>query len=275
MTLLSPWVTADDIIGPDPYCPSCAGVESITPETADLACGLASAVLYQLSGRRFPGVAERTVRPASRRRTDRLPPDGRVTSDVLVSGPASLYGHVPPGWHEAWGWHYEDDPNDIAGRRQITLGFYPIVSITEVSFAGVTFDPANYRVDEGKWLVRTDGGLWPCRQDWWRNDDEPGTWKVVFDYGVAPSEDAKTVAAVYACELAKSFCGMECALPARTTSITRQGVTQVVFDPLDLVADGMVGLPLVDTWIKAVNPHRRRSRARILSPDVPRRVRRG
>ncbi len=265
MSLLAPWVTADDIIGDDSLCSACVAVDAISPEIADAAGQLASAVLYELSGRKYPGIAEQTVRPAARPRTDPPPPDPRVTVDRVFTS-------VPTGWHESWGWYEWDDPDDHASRRAITLGFYPIVSVTQVEFAGTPLDPSAYRVEEARWLVRQDGAYWPCRQDWWRATGEPDTWSVTFDYGVEPPPEGVTVAAYYACELARGMCGMECKLPARTTSITRQGVSQVLFDPLDLIADGMVGLPMVDTWVKAVNPSRRRRRARIASPDVPRRV---
>jgi hypothetical protein len=268
VSLTAPWIVADDIIGDDAICPTCVTVEQITPAIADAACELASAVLYEMSGRKWSGVTSQTVRPAARPRTDPAPPDPRVTSD-------HLFQSVPPGWHESWGWYEWDDVTDRAARRAITLGFYPLVEITDVTIDGAVLDPAAYRVDEARYLVRQDGRLWPCRQDWWLPDGEPDTWSVTFDYGVAAPNDARTVAAYYACELARSMCGMECQLPARTQSITRQGVSQVLFDPLDLVADGMVGLPMVDTWVKAINPNRRRRRARIVSPDVPRRVRYG
>ena len=268
MGLLAPWVGADEIIGDDALCSKCVGVDAISPEVADAAGRLASAVLFELSGRKYPGTATQVVRPAARPRTDPAPPDPRVTSDrVFLS--------VPPGWHESWGWYEWDDDTDRAERRAITLGFYPVVSVDSVTVDGVALDPSVYRVEEARWLVRQDGGFWPCRQRWWLEDGEPGTWSVEFTYGVDPPAEAVTVAAYYGCELARSMCGMECQLPARTQSITRQGVSQVLFDPLDLIADGMVGLPIVDTWVRSVNPSGRRRRARVVSPDVPRRVRYG
>lgn len=266
MALHGPWVSVDDITGDASLCPSCIGVEAITDGVAEAAAQLASSVLYEMTGRRWPGLAERVVRPAARYRTVGPPPDPRVTRQAM-------WLEVPPGWSESWGWYDADDPSDIAGRRQVMLGFYPVVSIVEVRIDGQVVDPASYRVDEGKWLVRTDGDLWPCRQKWWLDDGTPGTWSVKFMAGVEPPADARTVAAVYACELAKGMAGMECQLPARTQSISRQGVSQVLFDPLDLVADGMVGLPMVDTWVKSINPEKRKRHARIVSPDVPRRVR--
>ncbi len=265
MGLCAPWITADAIIGDDALCSSCVQVDAITPAIADAATLLASSVLYEMSGRLWPGVCETTVRPAARRLHDPMPPQQLVTSD-------DLFWSTPPGWHESWGWYYDHDDLDRGSRRRIMLGFYPIVSISDVSFAGVSLDPSVYRVDEGIWLVRTDGQFWPCRQDWWLDDGEPNTWSVTFEYGALPPAEALTVTAVYACELAKSLAGLECSLPARTTSVTRQGMTQVLFDPLDLIMDGMIGLPIVDTWIKSVNPNRRKRRARIASPDIPRRV---
>lgn len=48
----------------------------------------------------------------------------------------------------------------------------------------------------------------------------------------------------------------KCELPTNTTSVSRQGVTVQMADPAEVIGQGMVGLPDVDAWVRAVNPHR-------------------
>ena len=49
--------------------------------------------------------------------------------------------------------------------------------------------------------------------------------------------------------------GRPCQLPARTSSVTRQGVSVQMADPMDIINAGGTGLPDVDMWIRAHNPH--------------------
>jgi hypothetical protein len=58
--------------------------------------------------------------------------------------------------------------------------------------------------------------------------------------------------------LAKEFMnacsGGKCRLPRRVRSVSRQGVTMDMVDPTSIYAEGLTGLPEIDTWLKAVNP---------------------
>lgn len=44
-----------------------------------------------------------------------------------------------------------------------------------------------------------------------------------------------------------------CQLPERVTSVTRQGVSWVLLDPMDFLKDGLTGIGSVDGWISAAN----------------------
>lgn len=61
----------------------------------------------------------------------------------------------------------------------------------------------------------------------------------------------------------------ECGLPERTINVTRQGVSYNVADSNDPIAPSLTGLPAIDLWIRAINPHRASRSAAVYSPDSP------
>lgn len=61
----------------------------------------------------------------------------------------------------------------------------------------------------------------------------------------------------------------ECGLPARTINVTRQGLSYNVADSNDPIAPSLTGLPAVDVWIRATNPHRSVRSAAVYTPDAP------
>ena len=50
------------------------------------------------------------------------------------------------------------------------------------------------------------------------------------------------------------------------TSITRQGISLAVLDPLTLFVDGLTGLPEVDLWVQSVRLGRARRSASLMVP---------
>lgn len=152
----------------------------------------------------------------------------------------------------------------------------PVSGIVEVRYAGSgAVDPEAYRVDDWQWLVRQDGGCWPSCNDY--NVPVQGTyaptddsaWEVTYLWGLPVPSVLQRAAGVYACEWAKSCLGLECALPQRVTSISRQGVTVTLADVSQLLENGLTGLVEVDSLIQRFNPYRLASRMRIASPDMP------
>ncbi|HEX6686807.1 MAG TPA: hypothetical protein VF062_28840 [Candidatus Limnocylindrales bacterium] len=64
-------------------------------------------------------------------------------------------------------------------------------------------------------------------------------------------------------------CG-SCRLPLRTTSVTREGISYDVGDPLSIdQPGGTTGLPDVDIWLRSVNPRRSRQASAVYTPDAP------
>ena len=53
-------------------------------------------------------------------------------------------------------------------------------------------------------------------------------------------------------EYIKAAAGQACALPERITSITRQGASWTILDPLDFLDEGLSGIGPVDAWLATV-----------------------
>lgn len=241
-----PWATEADL------CSPCSEYESVMTEDLPWALQAASDVLFRLSGRQFPGICQATVRPCSRSRGDRWP--------------------APAGWTGSWGFCgcSRDDRCGCGSISSIALGG-SVEAVSEVKVDGEVLDAGAYRVDNHRWLVRTDGDAWPCCQRLDREDTELETFSVTYSYGRTPPPMGVRAAAVLACELAMA-CHDEtvgqCRLPRSVSAITRQGVTMVI-TPADVLApNGKVGIHEVDLFIQAYNPSRLQRRATVLSPDT-------
>ena len=169
-----------------------------------------------------------------------------------------------PGWVPSWG-EFDSLEGPCTPTDSIELGFFPITEILQVKIDGLVLLPTAYQLRGQKTLVRVDGGTWPCDQDLSLPTTDPDTFVIEFTHGIEPPDAGKHCCAVYAVELAKSFCNLDCSLPQRTQYMTRQGISTILMDPLNVIERGMIGLPTIDAWIKAVNPHTRRKRAMMAS----------
>lgn len=259
--ICSPWAVAADAQD----CPPCA---NLTDEQLAPWLTVASELLYRLSGRQFSGQCTTTVRPCAR-------------SDSFNVLSAS-YWWGTWNYNSAWGMCSCNRPRECGCTRlsEITLGGYPVIEIVEVLQDGAVVDPSFYRVDDYRYLVGVegnDGTTWaaPCCQDLALDTTSDNTFSVEFIYGTAPPEAGKRAAAEWACQMALSCTGSsECRLPQRVQSITRQGVSMVMLDPMAFLEAGRTGLYLVDSFIAAYNGSGIKARAQVLSPNMRRRVRR-
>lgn len=144
----------------------------------------------------------------------------------------------------------------------------PVDSIVEVRLDGEVLDPAAYRVDGHRWLVRLDGEPWPATQDLLA-EEGPGTGSFAVDYlrGLEVPTGGQIAAGLLANELWKAACGAaDCALPQRVQTVTRQGVSVAVLDAFEDVAEGRTGIWAIDSWIASVT--RPPSGGRVVSVDV-------
>lgn len=229
----APWATAAEV----PEASDCAGLADL-----DDWIQVASDVLWALSGRQYGGVCEATFRPYVE-----CAPSPRLFLRSLRPGTVCCSSAI-----------------------DLDLGVYPVVAVQEVRINGAVLDPAAYRVDDWRYLVRLDGERWPHRQ---RLDlaDGDGTWSVTLRYGQAPPRAGVRAALALACEMASSAAGGECSLPERVTSITRQGVSAVILDPMDFLTDGRTGIYEVDLFLTATNPGRLQRPPAVLTPASMRR----
>ena len=228
-----PWATTADLCSPcDDYSVDQALMEDWLQAASD--------VLYVLSGRQYPGICSDTVWVLKRHIHRTSPLDPAIRRRRYV-------------------------PADCGDR--VSLGMFPLVSITEVVIDGAVVPADQYRIDDYRWLTRVD-------EQSWRWTD---TFKVTATYGRTPPAMGVRAAATLACELYKA-CQPEdfgeCRLPQRVQSITRQGVSMVVLDPFEFLDDGKTGLYDVDLFLKTVNPSRLARRPSVMTPDIGPRVRR-
>jgi hypothetical protein len=160
--------------------------------------------------------------------------------------------------------------------HQITLPG-PVNSVIEVVVDGEVLPSSSYRVDNRRFLVRTDGYGWPLCNDLnspsASGTGAEGTWQVRYLRGSVVPIGGQVAAGLLASEFAKSACGdKNCALPKRVQSVTRQNVTIGMLDTFDDIEVGHTGIWPVDAWIASIRKGPKQSR--VYSPDVryPRRT---
>ncbi len=226
----------------------------------------ASDLLYRESVYQWPGeCTSPVIRPRGGH------PDGDTSGPVAIQ--------VGDGWWIPQGIAGTLAVNCLGGGscsclqlRQILLPGEPVIEISEVKIDGQVLDPSAYRVDDWRYLVRTDGGTWPACQQAHLDDDQPGTWSIVEIYGAAPPPSGVAAAVALATQyaLACSTAAADCALPANATRASRNGV-EFNLTLADLIDDqGNHTVPEVRAFIHAVNPHGLADDAHVRSPELAR-----
>lgn len=225
----------------------------------------AAEILYSLSGRQF-GLCELTVRPCRR---DECPPTGSGLrwTPVLSGGE----------------WTNVSCSSCYRGcsctRVCDVVLPGPVEEVLQVRQDGIILPPELWRVDNRRSLVRLPGQpeeatlseCWPTCQEMSLPASEPGTWEVKYLRGRPVPEAGRAAMAELACELGYACLGDPCCkLPKRITSITRDGATMAILDPMTFIDKGLTGLYNVDLWLRSVNPKARSRSAAVLSPDMPR-----
>lgn len=128
----------------------------------------------------------------------------------------------------------------------------------------------------GNRLMRIDGGRFPdcqrldlpMRQLGTDNTAE-GTFGIVYWRGQPVPTGGKRAVALLACELWKACKGGDCKIPARVTTIEREGVSYKLIDPQDFLTRGRTGITEIDLWLSTINPRGLRSPAAVYSVDLP------
>lgn len=156
----------------------------------------------------------------------------------------------------------------VDGTRALSLP-WPVASVTETLIDGQVLDPTAYRVDEQRLLVRTDGGSWPTSQNLLASPTEDDTFVVRYMRGLQVPTGGQVAAGVLAMEFMKAMCDDgSCQLPQRVQTVTRQGVTVAMLDGFEDLAQGRVGIWLIDSWVASVTAPPRPSR--VFSVDLAR-----
>jgi hypothetical protein len=259
-----PWTDPDRIITCGPNSAELGDLDIlILSEAADAA----SEILYELSGRRYSGACADVVRPCPK-------------------GYPSLGGLEPYGWNASWGWWRNgswcgcsDGPRCggcCGAPSQIKLGHRPILpNSVAVEIDGDSLPSTSWQIVDSVYLVRTDGESWPCCQDIGSPIGEPGTWEVSYLWGRRPPITGVRAADVLARELALECVGSKaCRLPARTQTVTRQGTTLTLMDPMEFLASGQTGLTAVDLFLSSERYGRAHRPTTIVDVNRPTYVRR-
>lgn len=252
---------------PDPAC--CPAWDTATDEEKQRAHDVAVYLLWAATGRAY-GRCTTTIRPCARRCTDWSDwpprPDGRLVSGSWAAG---VSGMVSPGWSWAGavcGCGARNDCSCTAVSAVELPGWLP--EPVEVRIDGVPMDLAQFRVDDGRWLVWQDpdctsgcGNGFPACQNLNLPTSCEGTWSITYTHGIPVPVAGQWAASELACELLKSCnpgSAGECRLPANVRAIHRQGVD------IEFTNDGSAtdttgrlrfNVPAVDLWIAAVNPY--------------------
>jgi hypothetical protein len=230
----------------------------------ETALALASTFLWGATGRRF-GVCPVTVRPSQSDRSE-------LAYQTFVTAPG-LGGLGTPGGPFLFGgrWFNSGCASACCGNSACAVVLRgPVASVDEVLVDGEVVPASAYRVDvsRGAWLlVRIDGECWPMCQNFTAEPDEVGSFEITYGQGTALPVSLQVAVALLACEYAKHLSGGACALPARMTRLSRQGV-EVEVAPPDTAA-GTTGIKMVDDVIQALNPSKRQRPPMVLSPDLP------
>lgn len=246
--LCGPWATPGDVP---------AKVKTDTGLTDDAQwirpLQLASEILWMLTGRRWLGEGcEETV-------TVRSVAQGQGTWPY-----SRTWGECPCWGFGSWSGNWLYPPIEYVGnhiRRPIAIRLprSEAQAVTSVTIGGVAF--TDFELAANGWLRRTDGQGWPVCGD---------ETVITYRFGTPPPMGGVQACVTLGTEIARDMYGLDdCQLPQRVTSISREGVTMTVIDPMQFLDKGHTGLISVDLWITAINPKPRAQRAMIWSPDIP------
>lgn len=237
-----------------------------SPTVTGQAVEVATEILWALSGRQF-GYCTVTLRPCRQ--------------DCLVAP-------WPDRWADWWPGSTWPSPALIGGQwfnltcgtcgdtcsctsiSQVLLpGYVESGATVTVKVDGSPLVTGAYRVDDNRYLVRTDGSTWPRCNDLTKDDTKTGTWSVTAKYGHAVPLAGQLAAGELTCEITRALEGEDCRLPRNVVALVRQGVTISYPNVAELYDKQRTGLQMVDLFLTAYNPNRLARRAKTYSVDRP------
>jgi len=241
----------------DPAC--CSSWDTLDPGVQANAERYAIQVIWARTGRRF-GLCEKTVRPCGR----------YITPWPSIAGFEYSAGTWMIPFIDGLGaWRNCVCPSECCTCRPLceVLLPAPVNSVSEVVVDGVVITDTAYRVDDYRWLVRTDGGCWPDCVDY-NVDSGEGFFEVTYLKGWPVPDDLLVAAGTLACEFAKACIGDgTCRLPGRIRSLTRTGIEVSFTDTDTLLRNGLTGIIEVDQLLMAYNPNNLARGPRVWTPS--------
>lgn len=257
MSTCTPWATAAD--APENY--------EGDPDVLERAFALSSDVLYELTGRQWPGTCHDKVRPLAQWRESAVP---RWWPFTFANGSSARGGWGFCSCHRG----RETGCNYLSEIRLPGNSVHVDTLVVKVDGVEVT----DYQLHDGRYLVRTGPVGWPCCQQLTLADTEDRTFSVEYDFGPVTPAGAVAACIAYGEQLAYAMDPAlsidKCQLPRRVTTITRLNITQIILDPMTLVKDGMIGLSAVDQWVQSILIGAKRRSATVLVPGQQREHRR-
>jgi hypothetical protein len=246
------WTDYDDVVRGHTIPSTLTDQELL--EVVEQAIAAASDVLFQLGGRRWPGVCDATV---------------QITGwgSCMIPWPSGSTVAMRAGW-DAPGWWAPTGgyASCFCTGTVLTLPG-PIVSVAEIRVDGDVLDSASWMIVDNRDLVRVDSTAWIPGD----LGDETPRLEIDYSYGGAPPEIGRRAAAVLAWELVLGSVGSDsCRLDRRVKSENREGVSIDFALPglAESLRDRQTGIPEVDLFVHAHNPNRLTRPARFVVPDA-------
>lgn len=147
----------------------------------------------------------------------------------------------------------------------VRIGQGQVQCVERIRIHGETLPRDAWRLYSDGTVVLTEGWCFPACQDLSRDASEPGTWDITYLEGAPVTPlGARAVTALVA-ELARE-CAAACGTTSRRLQSSNVEGESRVFDTENGLG-GYAGIPAVDDWINAVNPHRAARQAAVFSPD--------
>lgn len=258
-------ITPDNIVSPGEPLPDlpdfcwpidegcCTTFDSYSSTIQNRAKALAGQTLRMLTGFRVGGCAI-TVRPCK---------VSCVANSNWYYGEGTFHPYINTygSWVNACGCQTSCSHTVV---EQIELPM-PVGRVDQVKVDGLILDPTDYRVDDGRWLVRTDGGVWPTTQNMALLDTAPDTFSVTYLNAYPVDGLGAYAAGLLACEFAKACSGVKCSLPNGVTEIVRAGIAMTI--QRGAFPDGFTGIREVDAYVRSWNPGHLTSPPRVWTPD--------
>lgn len=255
---VAPWCSAADVAADKRL----AQVELPDGITIGMIVQSVSERLYKMTGARWMGAQTAIVRP------HRLNDGCRC----------DLSGMMAPSWgaDTGGGWWNRVFPEGAGCQchaTQVDLAGGNVISVDEVLVDGAVLAPAKYALYDNRRLVRLQDPTlgtaisFYCCQRLEVPTTEPGTWQVTYTFGQLPPVDGQIAAYAYAVERAIRFDTARHGFPPQTRSVRAQDI-DITIDDGQGIAAGRVGIPEVDEFVEAWNPHSLLRRARVYDPDT-------